>query len=122
MHDISAAVSRRSVLVSGLAVSLLGVSAEALPLTQMHESVLSGRLTDAQQAPLRHAEVSVAGMTTRTDGDGRFFVRAHLPAQGHISLHIVRAGETSAVMVSGLPDRLRGEGRETSSLALVMAG
>jgi hypothetical protein len=122
MQDSHAAVSRRSVLVSGLVVSLLGASAGAAPLSQASESVLSGRLTDGRSFPLRHAELTVEGVTTRTDGDGRFFVRAVLPAQGYLSLQVVRSGEVSGVTVSALPDRTRSEDRDTSSLSLVMAG
>ena len=122
MQDTLTAVSRRSLLVSGLAVSLMGVSAGAAPLRQARESMLSGRVTDESGFPLRQAEVTVEGVTTRTDGDGRFFVRAILPTQGYLSLQIVRRGETSAFIVFGLPDRTHSEDRDTSSLSLVMAG
>lgn len=121
MRNTHAALSRRSVLASGLALSLLGVSAGAIPLSQTGESVLSGRITDERGFPMRHAQVRVAGVRTLTDGDGRFFLRAALPTQGHISLHVVLVGQEAGTIVSGLPERTHADDRDTSSLSLIMA-
>jgi len=121
MQDTFTAVSRRSVLVSGLAVSLMGVSAGAAPLRLARESMLSGRVTDESGFPLRHAQVAVAGVMTLTDGDGRFCVHAVLPTRGPLYLQIVRSGEVSAIWVVGQPDRTRSEDRDSSSVSLVMA-
>ena len=122
MQDTLTAVSRRSVLVSGLVVSLMGVSAGAAPLRQARESMLSGRVTDESGFPLRHAQVTVAGVMTHTDGDGRFCVHAVLPTRGPLSLQIIRSREVSAIRVVGQPDRTRSEDRDSSSVSLVMAG
>ena len=116
-----ATVSRRFVLFSGLSASLLAVSGSVSALGGWRESVLSGRLTDEQGAPMRNAHVEVAGFRTRTDGDGRFFMQGRFPERGHLSLQITGADEGAKTFtLSALPERIRAANRDTSHVSLVM--
>jgi hypothetical protein len=118
MNDSQALVSRRSVLLGGMAVSLVGVSVEAMGGNLAQESVLSGRLTHASGSPERNALVSVSGIETRTDADGRFFMQAALPMQGPIALSILRLGEPSRLTMSVAAQRTRDQNRTVASVSL----
>ena len=122
MNDTSTAVSRRSVLVSGLAVSLLAAPVAATTLPEAKTCVLSGRLTDAQGQPLRQAQVAVAGAVTRTDGDGRFFMHAVLPTQATLALQILLHGESQAIEVLAAVERSAVSERQDASVSLTMVG
>lgn len=122
MNHTSTGVSRRSVLVSGLAVSLLTVPVAANTLSEAKTCVLSGRLTDALGQPLRQAQVGVTGAVTRTDGDGRFFMHAVLPTQATLALQILLQGESQAVEVLADVERSGLSERQDASVSLTMAG
>ena len=117
MPAFHTAVSRRAVLVSGVAVSLAAVSAPVSARNLLQPSDLSGRLTDEQGRPLRNARIGVAGVSAKTDGDGRFFVQALTPASGHITLQIALPGNAQPIDVSILPDRTRSEDQHNTSIA-----
>jgi hypothetical protein len=121
MNDSSVAVSRRSVLVSGLALSVLSVPALAALQADAQHSVLSGRLTDAQGQPLRQAQVMVGAVATRTDGDGRFFMHVMLPAVAAVPLQITRQGELQSVDMLATIERSPDTAHPNASVAAVVA-
>jgi hypothetical protein len=120
MNDSSIAVSRRSVLVSGLALSVLATPALAASPGEAQMSVLSGRLTDTQGMPLREAQVQMGAVSTRTDGDGRFFMHVVLPAFATVPLQITRRGETQSVEWMAAVERTPYMSHPTASVALTV--
>ena len=97
MNKSAHAVSRRSVLVSGVAASVLATPLVAVAGSPSSTWVLSGRLTDRHGQPMRQAQVTVSGTAARTDGDGRFFMQTTLPAQTKVALQVRLAGQAQGV-------------------------
>jgi hypothetical protein len=94
MYDTPTALSRRTVLVSGLALGLMAAPALSGTHNPSTLGVLSGRLTHTSGQPLRHALVVVGAATTRTDGDGRFFLQARIPHKGNLAMLVRPSGQS----------------------------
>jgi hypothetical protein len=121
MNKSAHAVSRRSVLVSGVAASVLATPLVAVAGSPSSTWVLSGRLTDRHGQPMRQAQVTVSGTAARTDGDGRFFMQTTLPAQTKVALQVRLAGQAQEVEMWAPFERHPFTAQPHASMALTIA-
>lgn len=125
---VDPSITRRSALATGAALSLLSVlplASQAAPQTAFALSdwaTLSGRLTNAAGQPVRSATIRFGAFGARTDGDGRFFVDARIPADGPLSFDVTDRDGAHLGHLQADPQRLRSGDRVSASLSLALAG